>query len=79
MEDIAAMLEQYPDWNSYWSDKRADMSKIKVPAYILASYSTCLHTEGSFRCYEEMTAPKWSVSAASHESSGTNILQADRS
>ncbi|KAK4539777.1 hypothetical protein LTR36_010365 [Oleoguttula mirabilis] len=59
IEDLASMLEMYPDWNEYWADKRADFSKVKVPAYILASYSTCLHTEGSFRCYEEMSAPKW--------------------
>lgn len=53
------MLDKYPLANEYWDDKRASMDKIAVPAYILASYSTALHTEGSFRCFEEMKAPRW--------------------
>lgn len=59
MEDPAQMLQRYPDWNDYWEDKRADFSKINVPAYILASYSTGIHTEGSLRCFEELKTPKW--------------------
>ena len=58
-EDLAAMLDKYPDWNEYWQDKRIDFAKIKVPAYVLASYSTGLHTEGSFRCYEELDTARW--------------------
>lgn len=53
------MMGPEPVINEYWQDKRADFSKIKVPAYILASYSTGLHTEGSLRCFEEMTQPSW--------------------
>ncbi|WZH48345.1 Alpha/Beta hydrolase protein [Fusarium acuminatum] len=53
-EDIIGMLDQYPLQNAYWADKRADMSKINVPAYVLASYSTVLHTVGSFRGFEEI-------------------------
>ncbi|GAB7335735.1 hypothetical protein MBLNU13_g08032t1 [Cladosporium sp. NU13] len=59
VEDIPAMLEAEPVMNEYWRDKRVDFSKIKVPAYVLASYSTGLHTEGSLRCFEEMTQPAW--------------------
>ncbi|KAH6950130.1 Alpha/Beta hydrolase protein [Fusarium avenaceum] len=44
-EDITGMLDQYPLQNAYWADKRADMSKINIPAYVLASYSTGLHTD----------------------------------
>ncbi|KAJ1325493.1 hypothetical protein MN608_08686 [Microdochium nivale] len=53
-EDPTVMLAKYPLYNGYWADKRADMSKIRVPAYILASYSTGLHTRGSMRAYEEI-------------------------
>ncbi len=59
-EDVLAMLGKYPLMNDYWEDKRAKIGKIQVPAYILASYSTGLHTVGSFRGYEEIgTKEKW--------------------
>ena len=63
VEDIPAMLGTDPVLNDYWLDKRADFSKIKVPAYVLASYPTGLHTEGSLRCFEEMTQPTWYVAS----------------
>lgn len=52
------MLENYPLMNEYWESKRADISKITVPAYVLASYSTFLHTFGSFRGFMEITHDK---------------------
>ncbi|UPK91487.1 hypothetical protein LCI18_002422 [Fusarium solani-melongenae] len=58
-EDMRAMLEKYPTWNEYWEDKRARMDRITVPSYILASFSTGLHTAGSFRAYEEIKTPRW--------------------
>ncbi|KAF9889999.1 hypothetical protein FE257_006679 [Aspergillus nanangensis] len=57
-EDVLAMLEKYPYMNEYWADKRAEIHKIEVPAYILASFSTGLHTAGSFRGYEEIPHDK---------------------
>ncbi|KAJ6029759.1 uncharacterized protein N7446_010891 [Penicillium canescens] len=53
-EDVKAMLEKYPRTNEYWEDKRAQISRIDVPVYVLASYSTFLHTMGSFRGFEEI-------------------------
>ncbi|KAK2037954.1 alpha/beta-hydrolase [Colletotrichum somersetense] len=35
-------------------DKRPSMDRIQVPAYILGSYSTMIHTIGSFRGFEEI-------------------------
>lgn len=46
------MIEKYPLINSYWEDKRPRLQDIKIPMYILASYSTGLHTEGSFRAWK---------------------------
>ncbi|KAE8360997.1 alpha/beta-hydrolase [Aspergillus caelatus] len=57
-EDVIGMLERYPLMNEYWENKRAQMSKITVPAYVLASYSTFLHTFGSFRGFMEIKHPK---------------------
>lgn len=53
-EDVLGMLEKDPYINEYWEDKRAQISKISVPVYVLASYSTFLHTMGSFRGFEEI-------------------------
>jgi predicted acyl esterase len=54
------MYQIYPYINEWWEDKRANIKNITVPAYILASYSTFLHTFGSFRGYREIPhSKKW--------------------
>ncbi|SCO78558.1 related to cocaine esterase [Fusarium oxysporum] len=61
-EDIVGMLDKYSFQNPYWADKRADMTKINIPAYVLASYSTALHTVGFFRGFVEIPHDnKWQV------------------
>lgn len=46
--------------SDYVEDKRADFSKVNVPAYIGASYSSDLHTIGSLRAFEEIPhSNKW--------------------
>lgn len=68
-EDVVGMLQKYPHFNEYWQDKRAMVEKINVPAYILASYSTFLHTFGSFRAFEGIEHDnKWFVVPAYHNS-----------
>jgi predicted acyl esterase len=65
-EDVIAMLAKYPQFNEYWQDKRAIVENIKVPAYVLASYSTFLHTFGSFRGFEGIqNENKWFVQVES--------------
>lgn len=60
LESILGMLNQYPFMNEYWEDKRAAIENIEVPAYVLASYSTGLHTVGSFRGFEDIKhSNKW--------------------
>lgn len=60
-EDMVAELEAYPLANhELWKDKVADVSKITVPAYIVASYSNTLHTMGTFRSWRAIgSAKKW--------------------
>ena len=60
-EDMAAELETYPLANcELWEDKVADVSKINVPAYVVASYSKTLHTMGTFRAWRSIgSAEKW--------------------
>lgn len=53
-------LFKYPTMNSFYEDKRAKIENIKAPCYVLASYSTGLHTIGSFRGFEDLpTDQKW--------------------
>ncbi|SPJ78819.1 related to acyl esterases [Fusarium torulosum] len=55
-----SMLEQYPLYNEYWDDKNVKLEKIKVPAYVLASFSSALHTTGSLRGYHDISSKdKW--------------------
>ncbi len=54
------MFDTDPYWNDYWDDKRVDFNRIRVPAYIVASYSTGLHNPGSFRGFQEIPhGKKW--------------------
>lgn len=65
VEAVVKMLEKYPLYNDYWEDKRAKLDKITAPAYILASYSSALHTTGSIRGYNEVASKdKWYVDYA---------------
>lgn len=57
-EDAISMIEKYPLMNEYWEDKRGKSHLINVPAYILASMSTGLHTVGSTRSYEDIPHEK---------------------
>jgi uncharacterized protein len=55
---MVAMLGKYPHMNEYWEDKRARIEDIDIPAYILASYSSAIHTVGSCRGFEDMKHDK---------------------
>lgn len=46
--------------NPYWEDKRPDITKINIPTYITASFSSALHTMGSVRgFYDVDCSKKW--------------------
>ncbi|PSN67426.1 alpha/beta-hydrolase [Corynespora cassiicola Philippines] len=59
IEDMKTMVEKYPLMHHYWEDKKAKLDQIEIPSFIAASYSTGIHTEGSFRALEEIKGPKW--------------------
>ena len=61
-ESCYQMIEKYPLYNEYWEDKRAKLDKIITPAYVLASYSSALHTTGSLRAFRDIASKdKWCV------------------
>jgi predicted acyl esterase len=60
IEDVIEMVKQYPIMNDYWEDISPQLSKITVPMYVLASYSSNLHTEGSIRGFKcSNSKEKW--------------------
>ncbi len=60
VEDVLTMLTQDPTWNRYWEDKAADLESITTPAYIAASYTNPIHTNGSIEGYMRLgTNQKW--------------------
>ncbi|MDR2919022.1 MAG: CocE/NonD family hydrolase [Tannerella sp.] len=60
-EDVYEEALRYPlADNPVWKDKIAGFDKITVPAYVVASYSNTLHTQGTFRAWRRMKSEnKW--------------------
>lgn len=60
-EDVYEEALRYPLANNpVWEDKIARFDKITVPAYVVASYSNTLHTQGTFRAWRRMASEeKW--------------------
>lgn len=61
LEDFKEMYRRcHTVMSPYWADKRADIKSIKIPTYIVASYSSFVHTMGSIRGWLEVsTEEKW--------------------
>ncbi|KAK3112421.1 hypothetical protein LTR53_011326 [Teratosphaeriaceae sp. CCFEE 6253] len=60
-EDALAMLDKRPLYDEYWEAKRFPVEQIdNIPMYLLASYSSSLHTQGSFATFRDAkTKTKW--------------------
>ncbi|KAF5530902.1 cocaine esterase [Fusarium mexicanum] len=61
VENVAAMLEKHSLYDDYWEAKRIPVENIdNIPMYVVASYSSMLHTYGSFQTFREAkTDKKW--------------------
>ncbi len=58
VEAVADMMVDHPLDDSYWDTKRPDLSKIDVPAYVIASWSDQgLHTRGTLAAFEQISSP----------------------
>ncbi|RAH48129.1 CocE/NonD family hydrolase [Aspergillus brunneoviolaceus CBS 621.78] len=60
-ENMPAMIRKRPFYDDYWQSKRIHPERIgDVPLYVLASYSSMLHTRGSFETFRAAQSPrKW--------------------
>lgn len=60
LEDFREMYRRCQTMNPYWADKRANIAAIEIPTYVVASYSTFVHTMGSIRGWLEVKSKdKW--------------------
>jgi hypothetical protein len=61
VEDIVAMMDAHPLFDEYWASKVADISKVDIPTYIVASWSDHgLHTRGTISAFNELASKdKW--------------------
>ncbi|KAG9957826.1 alpha/beta-hydrolase, partial [Aureobasidium melanogenum] len=65
VEDFKEMNRRSNAIDTYWEDKRAEIEKMKIPTYVVASYSSFVHTMGSIRGY--MHFDLWSVRKSVNE------------
>jgi predicted acyl esterase len=61
VEDTVTMYAEHPMWDAYWESKTADLTKIEVPAYVVASWSDQgLHTRGTLEGFKQIASKdKW--------------------
>ena len=61
VEDLKRETEEHPLYDAFWKSKAADLSKITVPAYVVASWSDQgLHTRGTLEGFKQMSSKqKW--------------------
>jgi uncharacterized protein len=61
VEDLLHMAKEHPLFDDYWADKNADLAKIDVPAFVVASWSDHgLHTRGTLEGFKQIASrEKW--------------------
>ncbi len=60
IEDVITMMNEQATMNSWWDDKEAELEKIDIPAYIVASYTNPIHTYGTLEGYRRISSTeKW--------------------
>jgi predicted acyl esterase len=56
-EDLIEMQKQHPFYDEYWQSKNADLSKIKVPALVVASWTDHgLHNRGTLEGFRRIAS-----------------------
>jgi uncharacterized protein len=61
IEDLETETREHPFFDAFWQSKAADLAKITVPAYIVASWSDQgLHTRGTLEGFKQIRSEqKW--------------------
>jgi uncharacterized protein len=57
IEDLEAETKEHPLYDDFWRSKAADFSKIKTPAFVVASWTDQgLHTRGTFEGFKHIAS-----------------------
>jgi uncharacterized protein len=57
IEDLEAETREHPLYDDYWRSKAVDFSKIKTPAFVVASWTDQgLHTRGTFEGFKHIAS-----------------------
>ncbi|KAJ5355917.1 hypothetical protein N7517_010526 [Penicillium concentricum] len=60
VENMPLMLEKRPLFDDYWESKYMNTERISIPAYVVASFSSMLHSRGSFETFRSASShQKW--------------------
>jgi predicted acyl esterase len=61
IEDLLAEVREHPFFDDFWASKAADFSTIRVPAFVVASWTDQgLHTRGTLEGFKNIaSAQKW--------------------
>jgi len=61
VEDLLTEVKEHPFFDAFWASKAADFSTIKVPAYVVASWTDQgLHTRGTLEGFKKIASTqKW--------------------
>lgn len=61
VEDLAAETAEHPLYDAFWASKAADLAKVTVPAYVVASWTDQgLHTRGTLEGFKRIRSrDKW--------------------
>ena len=59
-ENPPEMVAEHPLLDDYWKSKVPDLSRVEVPAYVVASWSSQVHTNGTFAAWRGIASKeKW--------------------
>jgi predicted acyl esterase len=61
VEDTVAMYADHPLFDEYWEGKTPELSKVEIPAFVVASWSDQgLHTRGTLEGFKRISSPdRW--------------------
>jgi uncharacterized protein len=66
--DQARMIEREPLMTPFWRAKIADVERVEVPTYVVASYTNKVHSRGTIRAYNSLgSKDKWLRIHNTHE------------
>lgn len=58
VQNPAVALGHHPLFDDFWQTKAAQIEEVNVPAYVVASYSSTVHTQGTFRAWARLRSPE---------------------